>query len=137
MTSIESAWTKRPDYRIDIEPLGSVARVWFDDLLLAESHDCLVLKEQDHVARLYFPHSDVRWEHFETALDTHTVCPFKGRADYWDLVAVDPHETGIVWSYPDPFDEVGRIKEHACFYQDRTRIEVQVPGTNDPTRFLG
>jgi uncharacterized protein (DUF427 family)/acyl-CoA thioesterase len=132
MTAIESAWTTRPDYRISITPLGRMARVWFGDLLVAESDGCLLLEEQDHVDRLYFPASAVRWEHFTAAGDVHTVCPFKGRADYWNLTAVDPVETGLVWAYPDPLEQVGAIKGYVCFYQERTRIEVDESWPNDP-----
>lgn len=125
MTTIESAWPAHPDYRIDLTPIGRTARVWFGDLLLAESGDCLLLAETRHVDRLYFPRSSVRWELFRYAEGVHTVCPFKGRAEYWDLCAVDPAEAGIVWAYPDPFDEVAGIRDFVCFYQERTRIETE------------
>jgi uncharacterized protein (DUF427 family)/acyl-CoA thioesterase len=141
MTAIESAWTRRPDYRIHITPLARTARVWCRDLLVAESDRCLLLEEQDHVDRLYFPTSDVRWEHFTFAEGVHTVCPFKGQADYWDLTAVDPIETGLMWAYPNPLEQVGGIKDHVCFYQERTRIEIDEqwpndgPGYRRPRRF--
>ena len=35
--------------------------------------------------RIYVPEDDVRWEHFERT-EHHTVCPFKGEADYWTLM---------------------------------------------------
>lgn len=121
---IESAWPDHPDYRIDLVPVAETARVWFGDLLLAESRSCLRLEETRHVHRLYFPESDVRWEHFEVAEGVHTVCPFKGRADYWNLTAVDPVEANLVWAYPEPFDEVFGIKGYACFYHERARVEL-------------
>lgn len=131
---IESAWPKYPDYRIDLVPVQERARVWFGDLLLAESDSCLRVEETRHVHRLYFPESDVHWEHFEVAEGAHTVCPFKGMADYWTLTAVDPPETNIVWTYREPFDEVAGIKGYVCFYQERTRIELEErwPGDDDP-----
>ena len=85
MAQIESAWGRFPDYRIDLVPVPATARVWHGDVLLAESAACLRLEETDHVDRLYFPEADVRWELFE-ATDHHSVCPFKGEADYWTLV---------------------------------------------------
>jgi acyl-CoA thioesterase-2 len=131
---IESAWPKHPDYRIDLVPVRETARVWFGDLLLAESGSCLRLEETRHVDRLYFPEADVRWEHFEAADGVHTVCPFKGVADYWNLTAVDPVELNIVWTYREPFDEVAGIKGYVCFYQERTRIELEErwPDDDDP-----
>jgi acyl-CoA thioesterase-2 len=121
---IESAWPKYPDYVIDLVPLEATARVWHGDTLLAESRGCLRLEETDHVDRLYFPEGDVNWEHF-TESAAHTVCPFKGLADYWTLSAAEPEEKNVVWTYRDPFDEVAGIKGYVAFYQERFRIEFE------------
>jgi uncharacterized protein (DUF427 family)/acyl-CoA thioesterase len=121
---IESAWGKYPDYKIEILPSPGTARVWYGDTLLAESDKARLLTETKHVDRLYIPEADVRWEHFERS-DLHTICPFKGQADYWTLTASDPAEKNIVWAYPDPFDEVAGIQGHVAFYQDRVRIEIE------------
>ncbi len=136
MTVIESAWPKYPDYRIDLVPVPQTGRVWFGDLLLAETNDALLLEETRHVDRLYIPHRDVKWEHFTFSEGIHTICPFKGEADYWDLTAVDPVETNIVWAYPTPFDEVAGIKDYVCFYQERTRIEIDEPWPDDPPGYV-
>jgi len=136
VTVIESAWPKHPDYRIDLTPVDSTARVWFGDLLLAETNRALLLEETRHVDRLYIPHEDVRWEHLTFAEGMHTICPFKGQADYWDLTAVEPAETNIVWAYPEPFDEVAGIKGYVCFYQERTRIEIDEPWPGDPPGYV-
>jgi uncharacterized protein (DUF427 family) len=69
---IESAWPKYPDYRIDVEPSAFRGRVWAGGVLVAESDRCLLVRETDHVDRLYFPHADVRWEHFEPSV-AHTI----------------------------------------------------------------
>jgi uncharacterized protein (DUF427 family)/acyl-CoA thioesterase len=118
---IESAWPKHPEYRIDLVPCRATGQVWSGDVLLAESDECLVLDEMKHVARLYFPEKDVRWERFE-ATDHHTVCPFKGQADYWSLVAADPAQENVVWTYRTPFPEVAGIEGYVCFYHERLRV---------------
>jgi acyl-CoA thioesterase II len=123
MTSIASAWGRVPGYKIDVTPHRGVGRAWHGDLLLAESDRCLLVAETDHAPRLYFPESDVRFELFQ-ATDHHTVCPFKGQADYWTLTASDPPLDNVVWAYPEPFAEVGGIAGHVCFYDDRVRVEV-------------
>lgn len=125
MVEIESAWPRYPDYQIDLVPVRGTARVWFGDLLLAESDAAVVLEETRHVDRLYVPEADVRWEHLRYSEGAHTICPFKGQADYWDLAAVDPEETNIVWGYPDPMEEVAGIKGLVCFYHERTRVEFE------------
>ena len=134
MAEIESAWPRYPDYRIDLVPCPGTARVWSGDLLLAESDSCLVLQETKHVDRLYFPLDDVHLDLF-TESDKHTICPFKGEASYWSLTASDPPEDMVVWTYPEPFDEVAGIKGHVAFYQERVRIEVENrwPGADPAT----
>jgi acyl-CoA thioesterase II len=131
---IESAWAKHPDYRIDLVPVRGTVRAWHGDLLLAESDACIRLEETKHVDRLYFPESDVQWQHFEVADGMHTVCPFKGMADYWNLTNADPVEANLVWAYREPFDEVAGIKGLVAFYQERVRIEIEErwPGDDDP-----
>lgn len=132
MAEITSAWGTYPDYRIDLIRSQATGRVRWGDLVLAESDSCLVMEESDHQARLYFPESDVNWEHFEPT-DEHTVCPFKGEADYWTLMAADPPEENVVWTYREPFPEVAGIKDYACFYDDRLEVELveHFPGDAD------
>jgi len=48
--------------------------------VLAESDETVVV-ESNH----YFPESSLRREHFR-ASDHHSVCPWKGRASYYDVV---------------------------------------------------
>ena len=123
MAQIESAWPRYPDYRIDLTPWVGRARAWHDGLLLADSTTCLLVEETDHVARLYFPVSDVDFEAF-TPTDHHTICPFKGQADYWSLTRSDPVLENVVWAYPAPFPEVAGIAGHVCFYHERVRVEL-------------
>jgi acyl-CoA thioesterase-2 len=134
---IESAWPRYPDYRIDVEPCPFRGQVWVGEVLVAESDRCLLLRETDHVDRLYVPVDDVRWEHFEPSA-AHTVCPFKGQADYWHCTVTDPAETNVVWAYPTPFPEVAGIAGHVCFYHERVRVvlvETWPDGSEVPSAF--
>jgi acyl-CoA thioesterase len=73
--------------------------------------------------QLYLPESSVAWEHFE-ASGHHTVCPFKGEADYWTLVATDPPLENVVWTYRRPFEEVAGLGGYVAFYADRLEVEL-------------
>src|SRR5262245_36357667 len=95
MAAVESAWSRYPGYRIDLVPWRGRGRVRLGDRVLAESDACLIVKESDHAAQLYFPEASVKWELFR-ATDHHTVCPFKGEADYWTLTASDPPLENVV-----------------------------------------
>jgi uncharacterized protein (DUF427 family) len=105
MTDIESAWGRFPGYQIDLLPWRGLGRVRLGERVLGESDACLIVLESDHEAQLYFPEACIAWEHFE-ATDHHTVCPFKGEADYWTLTASDPPRENVAWTYRTPFEEV-------------------------------
>jgi uncharacterized protein (DUF427 family)/acyl-CoA thioesterase len=126
VTQVESAWGRYPGYCIDLVPCEAVARAWFGDLLLAESAECLRVEETDHTDRLYFPEAAVHWDLFRPT-DHHSICPFKGEADYWTLTASDPPEENVVWTYRRPFDEVGGLEGFVCFYHERVRVELETP----------
>jgi uncharacterized protein (DUF427 family)/acyl-CoA thioesterase len=124
MAVIESAWESHPGYRIDLVPFRGVARVWHGDLLLAESSSALRVIETDHVERLYFPESDVQLDLFEEN-DHHSVCPFKGEADYWSVSASAPPVENAFWAYRNPFDQVGGLRGHLGVYHEKVRVELE------------
>jgi acyl-CoA thioesterase-2 len=133
MAAIESAWGRYPGYRVDLVPWRGRGRVRLGDRVLAESDACLIVMESDHVAQLYFPEACVAWEHF-AATGHHTICPFKGEADYWTLVAARPPLENVVWAYRKPFDEVAGLAGYVAFYCDRLEVELVDAFPSDPGR---
>lgn len=134
---VESAWPTHPDYRIGLTPCAYRGQVWIDDVLLAESDNCLVVTETDHVDRLYFPRADVDWNRF-TPTDHTTVCPFKGRATYWSLTGCDNEIPNVVWTYDAPLPEVAGLAGHVSFYDESLRVvvvELWPDGTSVAARF--
>lgn len=123
MAVIEKAWDRFPGYVIELHPLDATARARKGDLVLAESDRCLVMKESDHLDQLYFPEADVNWNHFVES-DHHTVCPFKGEADYWSLASGGSAEENVLWTYRTPFEEVGGIQGYVAFYHERVEVSV-------------
>ena len=128
MTVIESAWPSHPGYEINQEVIPGIARVWHGDLLVAESSAALRVRETAHVDRLYVPEADVKLELFE-ANDHHTICPFKGEADYWTLTASDPPAEDIFWTYRAVFPEVAGLVGYLGVYheKDGVRVEIEAP----------
>jgi uncharacterized protein (DUF427 family) len=82
------------------------------DQVLAETDRPLLLHETGSPVRYYIPAEDVRLD-LLTPSQTHTTCPFKGKAFYWSV----PDAQDLVWAYPDPRDGVAEIKDHFCFYE--------------------
>lgn len=84
--------------------------VWHD-AVLAESNDTIVV-EGNH----YFPPDAINREHFKTS-DTHTHCPWKGEASYYDVVVGDQINKDAAWYYPEPKEAAGQIKDHVAFWK--------------------
>lgn len=123
MGEIESAWDRYPGYAIELVPWPGRGRAQFNGTVVAKSDACLIVKESDHQDQLYFPVGDVTWEHF-TETELHTVCPFKGEADYWSLTVGGETAEDVVWAYRDPFPEVAGLDGYVAFYTDRVQLEL-------------
>ncbi|MDP9004017.1 MAG: DUF427 domain-containing protein [Verrucomicrobiota bacterium] len=78
---------------------------------LAESNDT-VMVEGNH----YFPFASLNQYYFKKS-DTHTHCPWKGEASYYN-VAVDGRENkDAAWYYPDPKEAAAAIKDRVAFWK--------------------
>lgn len=69
--------------------------VW-NGQLLADSDETIVI-EGNH----YFPPGAVQHGFFKTA-NTHTICPWKGEASYYDIVVGGQVNKDAAWYYPQP-----------------------------------
>ena len=83
--------------------------VW-KDVTLAESEDAINLAGVQ-----YFPRGSITMEHFRES-DTHTTCFVKGVASYYDVVVEGEVRRDGAWYYPEPHDNVERIKGYVAFY---------------------
>jgi uncharacterized protein (DUF427 family) len=110
-----------PYHRVDVVRSDRVVRVSLDGKLLAESSRALALFESNLPTRWYLPREDVVAE-LEPS-DTVTKCPYKGTASYYSVAGADEGKD-LVWYYPEPFDEVGRIAGLLCFYNERVDLEL-------------
>jgi uncharacterized protein (DUF427 family) len=86
-------------------------RAAWNGILLAAS-DATIVVEGNH----YFPPDAVRREHFRDSA-THTVCPWKGRASYYDIVVGDAVNRDAAWYYPAPKDAAKQIGGYVAFWK--------------------
>lgn len=79
--------------------------------VLAESDETVVV-EGNH----YFPAASIKKEHFRES-ETHTVCPWKGTASYYDVVVGGELNKDAAWYYPQPKDAAKEIKDRVAFWR--------------------
>ena len=84
-----------------------------------------VIAESDHTEVVegnhYFPPNAIKKEYLKET-DTHTTCPWKGKASYY-TIAVDGKELkDAAWYYPQPKDAAQNIKDHVAFYPNKVKI---------------
>ena len=79
---------------------------------LAESDQCEVVE-----GNYYFPPAAINRQYFKDS-DTHTTCPWKGVASYYDVV-VDGHvNKDAAWYYPSPKEAAKKIAGYIAFWKD-------------------
>jgi uncharacterized protein (DUF427 family) len=89
---------------------GLIVKASWKGTLLAES-DRTIVVEGSH----YFPPDSVRREYLREN-DHHTVCPWKGTADYYDVVVGDEADESAAWYYPEPKEAARQIAGHVAFW---------------------
>jgi len=88
-----------------------MAQAIWHGVVLAESDETLVV-EGNH----YFPPTALNRQYF-TENDTHSVCPWKGTATYYDIAVEGQVNEGAAWSYPDPKEAAKAIKAYVAFWR--------------------
>ena len=79
--------------------------------VLAESDDTIVV-EGNH----YFPPESLNREFF-TDSATHTVCPWKGTADYFSITVDGETNSDAAWTYPQPKPAAAEIAGYVAFWR--------------------
>jgi uncharacterized protein (DUF427 family) len=112
-----------PYHRIDVLSSDRHVRISLDGELLAESRRATAVFESNLPPRWYLPREHVVAELLPS--DTVTRCGYKGQASYY-TVALEGGETvrDLVWTYPDPLPEAGRIEDLVCFFNERVDLEL-------------
>ncbi len=87
-----------------------MSKAVFHGTVIAESQET-ELVEGNH----YFPPASVRQEYLQPS-DTHTVCPWKGTASYYNVVVDGAEGKDAAWSYPEAKDAAKRFEGYVAFW---------------------
>jgi uncharacterized protein (DUF427 family) len=83
----------------------------WNGVVLAESDKTIVI-EGNH----YFPPETINREYFQDS-STHTTCPWKGEASYYDVVIDGQVNKDAAWYYPAPKPAADEIKDRVSFWR--------------------
>ena len=87
-----------------------VQAVW-NGVVLAESKQCEVVERN-----YYFPPDSINEKYFIKS-PAHTVCFWKGRANYYDIKINDELNQEAAWYYPRPMVKAEHIKNYVAFWK--------------------
>jgi uncharacterized protein (DUF427 family) len=88
-----------------------MAKATWNGAVLAESDASVVVEGNQ-----YFPPDAVRREHLRPSA-THTTCPWKGVASYYDVVVDGRVNHDAAWYYPDPKPAAEQIRGRIAFWR--------------------
>jgi uncharacterized protein (DUF427 family) len=89
-------------------------RATWNNAVIAESDNTVVV-EGNH----YFPSDSVNNEYLQPS-SSHTICPWKGEASYYDVVVNGEINGDAAWYYPDPKPAAAEIKDRLAFWHGVT-----------------
>lgn len=75
--------------------------------------------ETSHPPTYYIPLRDVDSTAILPNMGRSSLCEWKGRASYYDVVVGERMESCAAWRYPDPTEAFAPIKDCLCFYPSR------------------
>jgi uncharacterized protein (DUF427 family) len=90
-----------------------MAKAVWEGTVLAESDRYEILE-----GNIYFPSDSIKRQYFRDS-DTDYECPWKGHADYYDIVVGDKVNKDAAWYYPSPKPAAKQIEGHVAFDRDK------------------
>jgi len=64
----------------------------------------------------YFPADSIHRRYFSHS-DTHTTCPWKGEASYYNVTVNGNVNKDGAWYYPNPKQATAKIKDRVAFWK--------------------
>jgi len=83
--------------------------IW-NGAVLADSDETIVV-EGNH----YFPPDTIKREYFQGS-STHTTCPWKGEASYYNVVVNGQVNKDAAWYYPETKPAANEIRDRVAFW---------------------
>jgi len=109
----ESVWDYPRPPRV--EDTEKHIEVFFNDILIADSTDAKRVLETSSPPVYYIPTRDIEMKYF-LQTDKHSLCEWKGEANYYTIKVHDKTAHNAAWYYPDPVSSFESIKNYIAIY---------------------
>ncbi len=113
---VESVWDYPRPPRVEAYP--GLIEVHHGGVVLAESSSAYRVLETSHPPVFYISPADIKMEYLSKTART-SMCEFKGRAVYFDLVLTQVVIESAAWAYENPISGYEAIKDHLAFYPSK------------------
>jgi Uncharacterized protein conserved in bacteria len=90
--------------------------IW-NNKVIAESNDIVTIE-----GIYYFPKKSVKTEYLKESI-THSVCHWKGEANYYSIEVDGRINADAAWSYPKPNVLASSIEGHVAFWKGVQFVE--------------
>jgi len=111
------------------EPTDRLVEVIFAGTLIARTRRAVRTLETSHPPSYYLPREDVLADCLVGRAATGTLCEWKGRARYFDVVIGDRRAQAAAWCYPSPSATFLILKDHIAVYpraMDECRVDGEI-----------
>lgn len=115
---------KDPFKRVDILQSARGIKVSLKGTTIAETSSCMQLYETGLPVRYYMPLTAINTSVLRPSKTT-TQCPYKGEAEYYDVVVGGETYKDIVWFYTRPTIECAAIAGLCCFYNEKVDMMIK------------
>ncbi len=112
---------KDPTKRIDILPATRPIEIHLDGHVLAKSTPSMHLIEPLIPTRYYLPPTSVDPAILRRS-ESRSRCPYKGEAEYYDVVLNGKVHRDLIWWYRYPTPECTPIAGALCFYNEKVDV---------------
>ena len=88
-----------------------MAKAIWNDTVLAQSNDTIII-DGNH----YFPPESINKQYFQES-NKHTICPWKGSANYYDIEVNGQINKDAAWFYPNAKEKAKHFEGYVAFWR--------------------
>lgn len=108
-----------PNHHVVVELLTKRVEIFIEGEKIVETRSALLVHETDHSPIVYVPRSEIIDLTFRKIDDYH--CPFKGKAELYDVKHGASEFKNAAWAYESPYDDYQELKGYIAFHPKKVQ----------------